>query len=507
MPRNDLIQVRRGTTAQWNTADPVLAAGEPGAGIVGTAVVFKLGDGISDWDELPPVNQDEWLAAIAAQRGAADGLASLDSDGKIPAGQIPDLALSQFLGDVASQAAMLALVGQPGDWCIRTDLDPDQAFILVGADPAVLGSWRNITTPGAVLSVNGRVGAVTDLAEQVDLQAEADTRALADTAITTRLTEGTLVPVSIKTVDYAAAAGQYIPVDTTAGVVTISLPVNPADGAVVAVRRSIGAVNNAVVSCSGGDAFQLVGGSTTTNLTAVGHANVFRYDSTLHVWYADPTYGSAALLALIYGAAAPVFTNTPVAPAFSVTGLTGSVTPVRWVGGTATGAPTTGAHLVGDYVVAADGVIWVCTVAGTPGTWVDASSSGKELAYVESATVQTGITTITDITGMTIPDFTVGARPVYIEAETGFTYPVTAIASVVLQIHTAANVLVIPTATKTVGLNSTTNTGAMVRVKARLTTPGLYSGLKLRIARGVGTGTITNGFDASTPTTCSVTSR
>jgi hypothetical protein len=57
-------------------------------------------------------------------------------------------------------------------------------------------------------------------------------------------------------------------------------------------------------------------------------------------------------------------------PAVSVTGLTGSVAASRYVGATATGAPTTGAHLVGDYVIAQDGAVWICTVAGTPGTWV-----------------------------------------------------------------------------------------------------------------------------------------
>lgn len=39
-------------------------------------------------------------------------------------------------------------------------------------------------------------------------------------------------------------------------------------------------------------------------------------------------------------------------------------------GGTASGAPTTGAHVLGEEVTDVLGNRWFCTVAGTPGTWV-----------------------------------------------------------------------------------------------------------------------------------------
>lgn len=51
-------------------------------------------------------------------------------------------------------------------------------------------------------------------------------------------------------------------------------------------------------------------------------------------------------------------------------GLTGATQPTRYVGATTTGAPTTGTFAVGDFVVARDGELWICTVAGTPGTWI-----------------------------------------------------------------------------------------------------------------------------------------
>lgn len=60
--------------------------------------------------------------------------------------------------------------------------------------------------------------------------------------------------------------------------------------------------------------------------------------------------------------------------AFAPTGLTGAVSVTRYVGGTATVAPTTGTFAVGDYVISLNGSAWVCTVAGSPGTWVELGS-------------------------------------------------------------------------------------------------------------------------------------
>lgn len=56
-------------------------------------------------------------------------------------------------------------------------------------------------------------------------------------------------------------------------------------------------------------------------------------------------------------------------PASVPLGLTGATAATRFVGATTGGAPTTGTFIVGDFVVAHNGVIWVCTTAGTPGTW------------------------------------------------------------------------------------------------------------------------------------------
>jgi len=54
----------------------------------------------------------------------------------------------------------------------------------------------------------------------------------------------------------------------------------------------------------------------------------------------------------------------------SATGLTGAIANSRYAGATASGSPASGTFAVGDFVIDQTGAIWICTVAGTPGTWV-----------------------------------------------------------------------------------------------------------------------------------------
>ena len=101
-----------------------------------------------------------------ANKGQVNGYASLDSGGKVPSGQIPDLAISDYLGSVASQTAMLALTGQKGDWCNRSDTGT--VFVISGSDPTLIGSWTQLNYPTApVTSVAGKTGAVTLSASDV----------------------------------------------------------------------------------------------------------------------------------------------------------------------------------------------------------------------------------------------------------------------------------------------------------------------------------------------------
>jgi hypothetical protein len=161
-------------------------------------------------------------AAIpSSQKGAALGVATLGSDQKLTAGQVPDIAIVQNLGVVASQVAMLALTDpltggppQQGDWCTRSDTGT--AWIVTGSNPTLIGSWTQMVYPAApVASVAGKSGAVTlvesdivglptDLANALATTTAryvsgTDTFVLADNAqavVATATTAGTIPPHS-----------------------------------------------------------------------------------------------------------------------------------------------------------------------------------------------------------------------------------------------------------------------------------------------------------------------
>lgn len=129
-----------------------------------------------------------------------------------------------------------------------------------------------------------------------------------------------------------------------------------------------------------------------------------------------------------------------VVPDLSVSGLTGAVSGARFVGATASGAPTSGTFSIGDWIVDRGGNMWVCTVAGSPGTWVSVGS-GRELGYAEitsSFTKPTAGAGAEDVTGLTISP-TIGSRPAYLHFWCDFVSTDTNPATCTLQITDSSN--------------------------------------------------------------------
>lgn len=110
-------------------------------------------------DARPPTAHTHTEGQVNGLTAKLATKADLDGSGKILAAQIPAVALTDFLGAVGTQAAMLALTGQRGDWCTRTDRGTD--WQLIAEPSSTLANWREKTYPASpVSSVNGRTGAV-----------------------------------------------------------------------------------------------------------------------------------------------------------------------------------------------------------------------------------------------------------------------------------------------------------------------------------------------------------
>ncbi|MET3956880.1 hypothetical protein ABIE52_003746 [Rhodococcus sp. OAS809] len=198
----------------------------------------------------PPTAHSHAVADVTGLQGALDGKAptshahaegdvtgltaklatkaDLDGAGKVLAAQLPAVALTDFLGAVGTQAAMLALSGQRGDWCTRTDRGTD--WQLIAEPSSTLANWREKTYPASpVSSVNGRTGAVdTSSADITDATTvgrnviKASDAAAARAAIGAGTGNGTsnLAIGSTSTTAMRGDANQFVTVLPTTGQIT-----------------------------------------------------------------------------------------------------------------------------------------------------------------------------------------------------------------------------------------------------------------------------------------------
>jgi hypothetical protein len=227
-------------------------------------------------------------AIPSSEKGAANGVATLDANSKITSSQVPAIAITDTFV-VANEAAMLALsTAEKGDVAVRTDVN--KSFILTAAPYSTLANWQELLTPtDAVTSVNGQTGVVSLSASDVsavpttrnvstgtglsgggDLSTDR-TIALADTAVTPN-SYGSATQVATFTVDaqgrLTAASNSTIAIANTAvsGLGTMSTQ----DANNVAITGgSVGAVTylpaaTATPANNGDMVFELTDNSTLT---------------------------------------------------------------------------------------------------------------------------------------------------------------------------------------------------------------------------------------------------
>lgn len=96
----------------------------------------------------------------AANKGVANGYASLGADAKIPVEQIPDVAITNTFV-VATEEAMLALTAQVGDIVVRSDIET--SFILKTAGASTLANWQQILAPSGLAQISVALSMPTDV--------------------------------------------------------------------------------------------------------------------------------------------------------------------------------------------------------------------------------------------------------------------------------------------------------------------------------------------------------
>ena len=138
------IQMRRGTTSEWNTADPILNEGE--IGYNSTLTSFKIGDGESLWSELDyyqaaaDITPNEIGAIASTEKNAADGVAGLDASKNV----ITALSVV-FEGATADAYETLLTVTEPAS-DITLSL-PNTSDTLVGRATTDTLTNKTLTSP------------------------------------------------------------------------------------------------------------------------------------------------------------------------------------------------------------------------------------------------------------------------------------------------------------------------------------------------------------------------
>jgi hypothetical protein len=221
----------------------LLATTVAALGNIGNVVVPSPADNdVLAWDS----GTGKWTNQTAAQaghiaaseKGAANGVATLDAGGKVPSSQMPVIALTN-VNTVASQAAQLALTAQEGDVAIRTDLG--KTYIHNSGNAGTMADWSEMTEPGLVQSVFGRVGAVVAAANDY-----AASQINNDSGVT-----GTGVAAALNTLNAGKAASSHVHsgADITSGTIpTAAMQTNAA----AALQASSGTLSNANLIIDGG---------------------------------------------------------------------------------------------------------------------------------------------------------------------------------------------------------------------------------------------------------------
>lgn len=145
------------------------------------------------------------------------------------------------------------------------------------------------------------------------------------------------------------------------------------------------------VIAQGGDVFVCSSGGSPGTWVRVGSYLL----GATNTWTAAQTFNAAITgnnTINLTGTGASSVAGTFTATALIASGLTGATSASRYVGATNSGAPATGTFSTGDFAVARDGAIWVCTAGGSPGTWAQIGATGTTYNQIIKQNNGTAIT-------------------------------------------------------------------------------------------------------------------
>lgn len=212
-----------------------------------------------------------------------------------------------------------------------------------------------------------------------------------------------LTRATVLTASGSAVANTIVPVNTTSGAVTVTLPSAPAQGTVIAVKCVVfGTGNNVTIAASGSDVFNAAAGATTLTLKAANQGVYLAYDLTTKIWtdladdlpmsYLQTLFLQAANNLSDIGSASTAFGNiSPLTAKGDLIYENATPAPARLAIGTASGS-------AGDFLGVSGGLpAWqqvsgqyLCTPTQYAPSQTTLTISTTTFAAVSSSNVNTG---------------------------------------------------------------------------------------------------------------------
>ncbi len=202
------MQQRRGTAAQWlstnNGNGPVLNIGE--IGYESDTNKFKIGDGVSHWIDLNYFADavelggsiDDYIPLT--QKGAANGVATLNSSGVIPSEQIPSLVgLDSEITTAVNNAVDALVNGAPAALNTLKELADavDNNGSFASEVIAEMNTKQDMVTGVSDVEIGYLANVTSDIQTQINAKANsADIAESAIDALAGALTEGTDIVIT-----------------------------------------------------------------------------------------------------------------------------------------------------------------------------------------------------------------------------------------------------------------------------------------------------------------------
>jgi hypothetical protein len=268
------IQVRRGTTSQWNTANPTLEEGE--IGYNSTLGQIKVGDGTSVWADLDYIlNTSAFDTSLGtylqdSDKSAVNGVAELDASKNIlaPASIIFEGTANDFETTLAvtdpTADRTITFPDATGTVALTTDISVTAASTTTFSNKSISLGSNTVTSTLAQLNT-----AISD----ADVATLAGTETLTNKTLTSPVintpTGITKTDVGLANLDNTSDANKPV---STATQTALDLKANLAN------PTFTGTVNAAALTLSGD--LTVNGTTTTVNSTTVNVSNAFVFEGT-----------------------------------------------------------------------------------------------------------------------------------------------------------------------------------------------------------------------------------